>query len=136
MKEQLLERRSASRLAPSGASAEAAVAGYYRDHRQHRRESFGLQSPMRRTGAEASSYSVVIACHGRKNPLLERRSASRLAPSGALAEAADADNNSQHRHQERLSDHASPSSWVASSRILNFWILPVTVIGNSSTNFT
>lgn len=32
--------------------------------------------------------------------------------------------------------YASPNSWVASSRILNFWILPVTVIGKSSTNFT
>jgi len=29
----------------------------------------------------------------------------------------------------------SPSSSTAASRILNFWILPVTVIGNSSTNF-
>src|SRR5262245_14352687 len=29
----------------------------------------------------------------------------------------------------------SPSSATANSRILNFWILPVTVVGNSSTNF-
>ena len=28
-----------------------------------------------------------------------------------------------------------PSSSTATSRILNFWILPVTVIGNASTNF-
>src|SRR5438105_227703 len=28
-----------------------------------------------------------------------------------------------------------PSSATATSRILNFWILPVTVIGNASTNF-
>jgi hypothetical protein len=30
---------------------------------------------------------------------------------------------------------SSPSSAIAVSRILNFWILPVTVIGNASTNF-
>ena len=30
---------------------------------------------------------------------------------------------------------ASPSSAIAISRIRNFWILPVTVIGNASTNF-
>src|SRR6185503_20534534 len=29
----------------------------------------------------------------------------------------------------------SPSSATATSRILNFWTLPVTVVGNSSTNF-
>ena len=29
-----------------------------------------------------------------------------------------------------------PSSWIAVSRILNFWTLPVTVIGKPSTNFT
>ena len=31
---------------------------------------------------------------------------------------------------------ASPSSSIAVSRILNFWTLPVTVIGNESTSFT
>ena len=30
---------------------------------------------------------------------------------------------------------SSPSSSMAASRILNFWILPVTVIGKPSTNF-
>src|ERR1035438_2376830 len=34
----------------------------------------------------------------------------------------------------RFAKRSSPRSLVSSSRILNFWIFPVTVIGNPSTN--
>ena len=58
----------------------------------------------------------------------------RFAPVGATE-------GKQRRHSLRIADHdlklgrlLSPSLPIVCSRITNFWILPVTVIGNSATN--
>lgn len=40
----------------------------------------------------------------------------------------------KYRGQQLIRFYFNPNSSMEISRILNFWILPVTVIGNASTN--
>ena len=76
----------------------------------------------------ASTRTSVALIHSlrKRSKLLLRRRAQPPAGLGGCSGLAQA--------VTVLAISARPRSWISISRIRNFWILPVTVIGNESTN--
>ena len=105
-----------------------------RDVRRDGDEPFRADRQPRSTSTTRSSARPrpdARRAHRRRPRRARLRRAPRSRSPGAITPVR------QHtRLAQAVSTAVRPSSSIACSRILNFWTLPVTVIGNSSTNLT